>query len=104
MLAWLRLATSSSARFGAASPYLIVRKIPYLICRNAVAHYVAVGSAEKWNQGEIVRGGELCDAVGVPVAKLARPGFAGRWGILGRTAVIFIQDLAPSRCMEPDLI
>jgi len=31
-----------------------------------------------------------------------RPGFAGRRGILGRTAVIFIQDLAPSRW--PDLI
>jgi hypothetical protein len=32
LLAWLRLATSSSARFGAASPYLTVRKILYVIC------------------------------------------------------------------------
>jgi hypothetical protein len=31
LLSWLRLATSSSARFGAASPYLFVRKIPYVI-------------------------------------------------------------------------
>jgi hypothetical protein len=31
LLAWLRLTTSSSARFGAASPYLFVRKIPYVI-------------------------------------------------------------------------
>jgi hypothetical protein len=33
LLSWLRLATSSSARFGAASPYLFVRKIPYVIIR-----------------------------------------------------------------------
>jgi hypothetical protein len=33
LLSWLRLATSSSARFGAASPYLFVRKIPYVIRR-----------------------------------------------------------------------
>ena len=31
MPSWLRLATTSSARFGAASPYLFVRKIPYVI-------------------------------------------------------------------------
>ena len=31
LLSWLRLATTSSARFGAASPYLFVRKIPYVI-------------------------------------------------------------------------
>jgi hypothetical protein len=30
-LPWLGLATSSSARFGAASPYLIVRNILYVI-------------------------------------------------------------------------
>jgi hypothetical protein len=42
--------------------------------------------------------------VHIALAVAFRPGFAGRWGILGRTAVIFIQDLAPSRCMEPDLI
>jgi hypothetical protein len=31
LLAWLRLATSKSARFGAASPYSIVRNILYVI-------------------------------------------------------------------------
>jgi hypothetical protein len=35
LLSWLRLATSSSARFGAASPYLFVRKIPYVIASGA---------------------------------------------------------------------
>ena len=30
-LTWLRLATSSSARFGGRQPYLFVRKIPYVI-------------------------------------------------------------------------
>jgi hypothetical protein len=34
LLSWLRLATSSSARFGAASPYLFVRKIPYVIAES----------------------------------------------------------------------
>jgi hypothetical protein len=38
LLSWLRLATSSSARFGAASPYLFVRKIPYVI--NLVARAI----------------------------------------------------------------
>jgi hypothetical protein len=33
LLSWLRLATTSSARFEAASPYLFVRKIPYVIDR-----------------------------------------------------------------------
>ncbi len=45
-------------------------------CRNAVAHHVAVGAAEKWYEGEIVRSGELRDAVGMPVAKLADTGIA----------------------------
>ena len=31
LLSWLHLATTSSARFRAASPYLFVRKIPYVI-------------------------------------------------------------------------
>ena len=31
LLAWLRLATSSSARFGGRQPYPIVRNIPYVI-------------------------------------------------------------------------
>jgi hypothetical protein len=31
LLSWLRLATTSSARFGAAGPYLFVRKILYVI-------------------------------------------------------------------------
>jgi hypothetical protein len=30
-MTWLRLATSSSARFGSRQPYLFVRKIPYVI-------------------------------------------------------------------------
>jgi hypothetical protein len=34
-LRWLRLATSGSTRFGAASPYLFVRKILYVIGRRA---------------------------------------------------------------------
>jgi hypothetical protein len=33
-LTWLRLATSSSVRFGGRQPYLFVRKIPYVILPN----------------------------------------------------------------------
>src|SRR5262249_26784329 len=35
LLFWLRLATTSSARFGAAQPYSIVRKILYVISTKA---------------------------------------------------------------------
>jgi hypothetical protein len=38
----LRLATSSSARFGGRQPYLFVRKIPYVIwALAAVLHMIA---------------------------------------------------------------
>ena len=43
-LTWLRLATSSSARFGAAQPYLIVRKILYVIMALAWVHAQAPAS------------------------------------------------------------
>ena len=33
LLTWLRLATSSSARFGGRQPYPIVRNIPYVIAK-----------------------------------------------------------------------
>jgi transposase-like protein len=38
-LTWLRLATSSSARFGGRQPYLFVRKIPYVIVEETLAYY-----------------------------------------------------------------
>jgi hypothetical protein len=38
LLSWLRLATSSSARVGAASPTQIVRNIPYVISESAREH------------------------------------------------------------------
>src|SRR5271169_4106168 len=38
LLTWLRLATSSSARFGGRQPYPIVRNIPYVIRPGGVDH------------------------------------------------------------------
>jgi hypothetical protein len=38
LLSSLRLATTSSARFQAASPYLFVRKIPYVISTEEGSH------------------------------------------------------------------
>jgi len=48
-LTWLRLATSSSARFGGRQPYLFVRKIPYVILSSG-RPFVEIAPANRRNQ------------------------------------------------------